>query len=448
MLERLFHKVYYFIIPLLILGITYKYTTFAVALIAFIPLVLMTNRHTIGIFLLMYGGPLGGVIRAMYPSLPIYGLLLEALGVVLLYDLLAELFRINTRALLAMGVTLVLFGFFYEIGPRDDWAQTKYTNMCIHGIMMVLGYFAFNKSKKIDAEGMLRILFVASICMFCYVIYELKIIPGALFDYNWFREQQLYFERLNDHEAVTVVGYQHIGLFVLFGLAIYLSQIKLKTEQALFYILCGAQLVLMSGCRQAIVGVSLVIVLRLVVFRTSNLQNNNKIGRLVWMVVLLLAIYALFIQIFENIGSIVMSKTLTEGDEGRSIRWLAAISIFQDNLFIGGGIGRYHALTGYQWPHNFFLELLSETGIVGTILFLSLLIVPLIQKKTGILYISASNQFFFLILSGIFVRVMVSSDFRESIELFSAVFAISATRLLLTQKKIKAFLSNKEHTTI
>lgn len=448
MVKIIFQNVYYIIIPLLILGITFRFTTFALALIVLIPQILMINRHTIGVFLLMYGGPLGGVIRAMYPSLPIYGLLLEALGVVLLYDLLEEMFRINTRAIIAMVITLVLFGFFYEIGPRDDWAQTKYTNMCIHGIMMVLGYFAFDKSKNIDAEGMLRILFVASICMFCYVIYELKIIPGTLFDYNWFREQQLYFERLNDHEAVTVVGYQHIGLLVLFGLAIYLSQIKLKTEQAIFYVLCGAQLVLMSGCRQAIVGVALVIALRLAVFRRSNLQSSNKMGRLIWMAVLLLVTYALFMQIIENVGSEVMSTTLTEGDEGRSIRWLAAISIFQDNLLIGGGIGQYHALTGYPWPHNFFLELLSETGIVGTIVFISILIVPLVQKKTGILYISASNQFYFLIASGIFVRVMVSSDFRESIELFSVVFAISATRFLPVQKKIKAFLSNKEHKAI
>ena len=435
MIERFFHKVYYFIIPLLILGITFNYTNFTLALIALVPLIVMTNRHTIGVFLLMYGGPLGGIIREMYPSLPIYGLLLEAFGVVLLYDLLAELFRINRLALLAMGVTLALFGFFYEIGPKDDWAKTKYIKMCIHGIMMVLGYFTFDRSKKIDAEGLLRILFVASICMFCYVIYQLRIIPGSLFDYNWLRERQLYLERLNNHEAITVVGYQHIGLLVLFAMAIYLSQIKLKTLQSLLYFFCGAQLVLMSGCRQAIFGVALVIALRLAFFRKRNLQYNNRVGRFIWMTVALTAIYALFKLIFENIGSEVISKTLTEGDEGRSIRWLAAISIFLDNLLTGGGIGRYHALTDYPWPHNFFLELLCETGIIGTVLFLSLLIAPLIHKKTGILYVSASNQFYFLILSGIFVRVMVSSDFRESIELFSAVFAITTAKSITLKSR-------------
>lgn len=429
-------KLYYVLLPALIVGIPLGYTSFLVSLIFILPLFFMTTRHTAGVFLLMYSGPLGGIVRTMYPSLPIYGLLLDFIGIMLLWDLIIDLFSKHSREIIGIIVTLAVFGLFYLEGPQDAFSKDKYTTMCTHGLFMLLGYFAFEKSSRIDAEGLARLLLFGSICMMMFTItaYSLKV--GGLFDYNWFREENAIYDKANDFE-VKMGGYQLVGMLALMGVAVYLSQIKLKPSDTLFYGICSAQLILMSGARQAILGFAIIISLRYFVFRAANLERRKVMGRFLWIVVGMVIAYFAFSLIFQNIGSDILSATLAEGDEGRELRWVTAINIFKDHPFFGAGLGSFHALTGFSWPHNFFLELLCETGIIGFVTSMILLIVPLARKKQGLLHITQSKMFFFLLLMCLFIRVMVSSDLRESIELFSAVFAITSAGY------IKKTLSNR-----
>lgn len=426
-MKKAIFNAYYVIIPLLVIGISMGYTTFPVAIVALLPLLFMTTKHTIGFFLLMYGGPLGGVTRAMYPGIPIYGLILVFIGVLLLWDIIYDMVKFHSRAILGMLLTLAMFGVFYLIGPKDAFSIRKYTDICIHGSLMLFGYFAIERSSKIDTEGLTRILLVSAISMFAYVIKEASITLGGFFDYNWFRDQYMLFFRSNDNVG-TLVTYQHIGMLILFATAIYCSQIKLQRTPLIFYLFCASQMVLTSGCRQAMLGVALVIALRFVVFRMSNVNSKNMIGRMVWIVVGLLASYYAFLFIFENLGSDVVNRTLAEGDSARQSFFAEAVAIYLQEPLIGAGLGGFHAITGSVYPHNMFFELLCETGMIGIIASVLFLVVPLINKKQGLLHISASNQFYFLVVLAIFVRVMVSSDLTESIELFSAVFAITSTK--------------------
>jgi phosphoglycerol transferase MdoB-like AlkP superfamily enzyme len=73
----------------------------------------------------------------MYPSLPVYGLLLQLIGVILMWDLVLSLFRKNKQALLGMLLVLAVFGFFYFLGPKDEWSRDKFTTMITHGLTMV-----------------------------------------------------------------------------------------------------------------------------------------------------------------------------------------------------------------------------------------------------------------------------------------------------------------------
>lgn len=420
---------YYYILPLLIVGISYGYTSFLLALLALIPLLFTTTRHTLAIFFFIYGGSLGGVIRAMYPFLPLYGLMIVLFGFLLMWDLVVDLFKNHIRAIGGIIITLAFFAVFYFLGPQDENAMIKYSTMCTHGFMMVLGYYAFERSSKIDVEGLTLLLLVASICMFAYVISAANIKPTSLMDYNWFRDQLLVVYRLDD-DKLTIVNYQQIGMLTLFGLAIFLSHIKFDIVKVVFYLLCSSQLVLTSGCRQAIFGVALIIALRFVVFRLKNVYTKKIIIRLSWTIVGLAFAYFALLYALQNIGSETVETTITEGDYQRERIFGQALFLFQTHPLTGVGLGGYYYWTGDIYPHNFFLELLCETGIVGTVVALLLLIIPLIIKRQGILHITASNQFFFLIMMGTIVRVMVSSDFTESIELFSAIFAISAAKKL------------------
>lgn len=427
MLSKNLYKINYLLIPLLIVGISLGYTIFPVTILVLLPLLFTTNRHTVGVFLLMYGGPLGGVIRAMYPILPVYGLLLELIGLFLTKDLISNLFHHNSRSVLNMLLALIFFGVFYILGPQDDFARDKYAAMCVHGFLMLFGYYVFEKSDSINVEGLAQILILTAICMFTYVIQTVGMTRGGIIDYNWFRDQFVRFDYINNYKGGTLVNYQHIGMSVLYSVAIYLSQLRLRTWNTIFYVFFSFQLVLVSGARQALLGVILIIALRMVVFRVKNIGRVN-LGRIFLMLIGLFVIGVIALTIVQTLPIDVVNKTLVQGDKGRMFHYLSAIKVFRDNPLLGSGIGGFHAITHQAWPHNFVLELLCEMGIVGTIMAGMLLVIPIARKKQSILHVTASNQFYFLILVTIFVRIMVSSDLRESIEVFSAVFAITAIR--------------------
>lgn len=425
--KKNFLKVYYFIIPILVIGVSFGYTTFALSLLALIPLLFILSHHTIGVFFLMYGGPLAGIIREVYPAIPIYGLMLEFLGIILIWDEIKDLLHYNNKALFGIILVLLTFGFFYAIGPRDPFSSEKYFNICVHGLLMLFGYYVYDKSMKIETEGITQLLLTSSILMFCYVINTVKINPGGFFDYNWFRTQYTTWWYANNMEG-TLVGYQHIGMLILFATTIFFSQIKLKPGPVIFYLVCSGQLVLMSGCRQAIFGVALVLIVRYSIFKEENIEQGISMRRLFPILISLAVATIVVFLLLEKLQISSVSNTIEEGDSGRMILYLQALSIFGDNPLLGAGIGGYHAITEEVYPHNFFLELLCETGLIGTLLALLFLIVPLIRKKQGLLHLTATKQFYFLIVFGIFVRVMVSSDLKESIELFSAIFAITASK--------------------
>lgn len=427
--------IYYVIIPVLIIGISLGYTSFDIAFVALVPLLFMTNRHTVGIFLTMYGGPLGGVIRAMYPSLPVYGLLLELIGFLLVWDLILDLFRNNIRAFGLMVLLLVVFGIFYLIGPQDEWSVNKYSNMCTNGIVMIFCYYAYCRSATVDAEGLLLLLFVSAVCMFVYMVDVLNLRPGQVFDYNWFRNQITSFDREYREYGGTdaIITYQHIGMLIAYAVAIILSQVEIKKWTTILYVVCGIHTTLMSGCRQAVLAIVIVVTLRMVIFTITNLQQRMSIARIVWTTVGILVAFFVINIFLENVQSDAISSTLEEGDKGRQGQYLDALDIFVHYPLYGAGIGGYHAITGDAWPHNFFLEALCETGLVGTITIIAIAIVTFVRKRVGLFYLTESNMFYFLVVITLFIRVMVSSDFPESIELYSAIFAIPMANRIISQ---------------
>ncbi len=78
-------------------------------------------------------------------------------------------------------------------------------------------------------------------------------------------------------------------------------------------------------------------------------------------------------------GSIVISQVLTEGsrfallqnpiaelERSRSDPWSTGLEVALDNLPLGTGIGGYEAIDPhFRYPHNLFLELVAEMGVIG-----------------------------------------------------------------------------------
>ena len=107
LMAKYLDKYYIFIIPILILGIYFGFSSYGLCLAVIALRLFYTNKDTLGVFLLMYGGPLGGMTRLVYPILPVYGFLLTMIGFLLLWDEMLDLLKNNLKALGLLAITLI-----------------------------------------------------------------------------------------------------------------------------------------------------------------------------------------------------------------------------------------------------------------------------------------------------------------------------------------------------
>lgn len=414
------------IIPILLLGITYGYTSFFLCLIVLIIRLFTSDKHTAGIFLLMYGGVVGGVIRLMYPFVPLYGLFLNFIGIALLWETLRELFVTNKSSLFFLLLVFMVFGICYLYGPKTEFASTKYSTMLQNGFFMLFGYYALFQSKDYSPKVLSQILIITALSLMSFDIVFYHMSPGGLLDFNWFRQQETDFFYSNDRQGF-IVSYQHIGVMALLGTSIFLSQVFLKHKQVLIYTVLTAMIILMSGARQAIFGLVGVLILRYAVFNKRIIGGGLQFSKFLLSFVVILVFLFLANYLLPLLNIDVINSTLESGDEDRVLLFVESLEMFNNNYLFGLGLGGFEHFTisTQPWPHNFFLEILCECGMFGMLSLSILVIVYLSMNKISIMTLNNQGMFYFLIVSAVMVSYMVSADFRESIALFSAIFAIS-----------------------
>ena len=432
-----YSNIFLAIIPILLLGITNGYASFLICLIVLITRLFTSDKHTAGIFMLMYGGVLGGVIRQMFPFVPLYGLFLNLIGIALLRKTLSGLFVNNKSSILFLLLVFVVFGICYMYGPKTEFATTKFLTMLQNGVFLLLGYYALLESKDYSPVVLSQILIIAALSMITFdiVFYHMK--PGGLFDFNWFRQQETDYFYSNDQQGY-IVSYQQIGVMALLATSIFLSQISLKRTYILLYIVLPAMIILMSGARQAIFGLFGVLILRYAIFNKRNIGKKGRLGKflLSFVGILVLLLFASYILPLLNID--VINTTLQSGDEGRTLLFIESLEMFNNNYLFGLGFGGFEHFTvsNQPWPHNFFLEILCECGLFGMISLGFLVLLFFLKNQIRLMTQTKQGMFYFLIVSAIMMSFMVSADFRESIVLFCAIFANSTTNQI-DKKKLR-----------
>jgi O-antigen ligase len=113
------------------------------------------------------------------------------------------------------------------------------------------------------------------------------------------------------------------------------------------------------------------------------------------------------------------------GEENRPKLWNASLQLWENNPVAGAGIGGFHEFVkiqpwGDRWPHNLFLEWLSELGVVGFLLGLVMLCIPISTwlqgcktSADGLIVILGSVVIFLLVCA------MFSWDWPDNRDLFS-----------------------------
>jgi O-antigen ligase len=126
----------------------------------------------------------------------------------------------------------------------------------------------------------------------------------------------------------------------------------------------------------------------------------------------------------------------------RELNWISGYERFAERPWLGYGLGGYfiQGLTFPGWgvyAHNLLLELLSETGITGSILIIGPIFFwrKLLDRRSLILR-TQNGGLIFVVFAMVFLQTMVSFDLKSSIALFAVIGTMAAA--LKEEKSLKA----------
>jgi len=242
-----------------------------------------------------------------------------------------------------------------------------------------------------------------------------------------------------------------LGVILLVTLFIFGDYSKPKKLFALVGVLFVSSVLLLSGSRMPFIAVSLVLFYTL--FKSIRIKKGviyvNK-GLKYFLILIGIGIGLLVFLVKRGLFSTIIYRlqilfTQSNGGDSAGLRFTlydSARQILVNNPFFGAGFGsfgvEYSGVDQRTYPHNIFLEYLSELGVFGTLLFLVLLVssvLVLFRNKNSAAFnfrIAVFSCFLYLLLNA-----NVSGDINDNRMLLTFVSLQFLIPLIFNRKEIK-----------
>lgn len=287
-------------------------------------------------------------------------------------------------------------------------------------LMMVLFSFSFiiGKNLSVDTISNDEAAFVTSI----YIAGAISVAFQVVIQYfvmNSFGivlgEYTVYGTGVRTARAGLMGDYSFASLYIASGLLAiiieYINKKTLKFSQFLIMALILATGVLLSTARTGLYA----LVIMLLIYMCLNL-NAFKWQYLVFIgVVVIVAPYAISIlSSSRGVQSLLDSS-------GRVENYIMALKSFEKHPLLGAGLGlqNFQNNTGLDIPHNFFIQYLAQTGIIGTLIIIlpfARYISEIIRSKNTMKWI-----FFMVLIGAMVIPDIINSRFLYAIIICSYV---------------------------
>lgn len=323
------------------------------------------------------------------------------------------------KAFSLLFLILVLFSLSSLFTNGGNYALTKILDSCLLGVFVLFAYgFFFSNPQKCDYTRVgLYLILYSFLMLLISPLLNNGAGPANVLDFGYLRTQNTMI--LSDEKFV--VDYQHVGLFATLGCAcIFLEAMKDKLNLPflmLCVLLCTVSS-LYSGARQSVV-ISLVLLLFAI------FQHKKSFSRVFSFAFVTLLLVFLFNMLVGDEG--MFNSVKEEGymdASGRGLYLIKGVNDFLENPWFGVGFGRFDFYGDYgRYPHNMFVEILCELGIVGLLVIFIIIFKPLIQ-------LFKSEKACLPLLLVYFLRSMTSGGLDSNIMMFSFIFATMSLSLL------------------
>lgn len=267
------------------------------------------------------------------------------------------------------SILLITFALFIDTTAFFSVAGTTYWAFKTSVVIIVI--VLINKEINFNLRLCCKLLLLASILAICYYFYKFNFAPSYYLPLNANEDYLSY--RLSFSEDINPNN-AAVGILLL-TIILLTNVISFNCKWLVLPYLIAFEILFATGSRTSIL-VS-IIVLFLLIFFFSHYSFRKKI---LWGI--FVAFFGFFVLSFISglFGSIAdrfdTSAIVSEGASGRFFTWSALISnVIPNNFWIGIGFGNENLFAlGYTADaDNILMDLLSQVGIIGTMLFFGII---------------------------------------------------------------------------
>lgn len=378
------------------------------------------NNETRGFALMCFAAPvLGALFFVLHIPLTAYFICLF-LGLVFLRNYIKSSLNINEE-FIYFGLLVIIFLIAYLYGPQHSYSNFKLIYIISIGFCSIIYWKVYCQSPKLQSLALAQFLCLISL-LFIYIAFDFYPFkhPTHIFDLDFFRSSFSFIKKSTD----MVLTYHSVGIPAMMGIALILSSFelsKLRKRNVVTLLLPLIILLLIAQARQAIFGTFIILFIRLII------DTRISLDKKIWFSVIL-AFASLLILTNLKSKAIEGSMNATTLSQSLNRDYDNAFKILETDFILGKGLGGFSTNGARAYPHNLFLELFCELGMVGTLLIVMIVFVPLVVKPDRFRLLTISNFYALPLIVAIFIRSMMSSDLIDSITLITAIIVISKTQ--------------------
>ncbi|MBQ9470566.1 MAG: O-antigen ligase family protein [Bacteroidales bacterium] len=371
----------------------------------------MLNRVELGIFSLLFGSSLFGRMFASDQLVVVLTTGFLILGYILLRKEIVRTVVRNKVSWLVFGLLLFYFVVMYLLGPMNSYATGKIARLVVRGITWLLMFQIYVQSKNVNNNhfaillGLLAIFYLSQ----SYLIYNVR--PSGWFDVSFFREIA---QGREAREAENFWANTHTLGYLATGAMVFLVMSEKIDIKSIWFLLFATTLlfvVITSGTRQVMIAFPLIIATRILI-KDNKLLKNGLIA------VVCVCVASLGI-LFS--GSSAIEKSLQGSDVTETLNRDVSMpfEVIKVNPIIGVGFGGYPEYADKNYPHNLFLEIAAEFGVLGSIFMLAMVVVSVWASRISVRYKTVNGSYFILFLLLFLLKSIISGDLSSNVVLFA-----------------------------
>ncbi len=346
--------------------------------------------YNIAVFLMLFYAYLSSVSTVIYGSKYI---IVGSFALAVILAVIPSLRCLKLNNYLLLWVAGFLYALLYNRRlASGDFAPKLF--FWFAGVLCML--FLASSCQWIKLSVKLMLYFTVMHIIFCWVFkalpsfYTSRIIP--LFDADSQELLRTYFSKgymvgLTSHYSAIAM---YLGNGIVLEYALYLNAEKKKSRRRLAALMAITLITLILTGKRGMLVFSLMAV---IIF--TLVYHAKDAGKTIKTVIKLSGVFMLFSAVVVALAHtimpqiwITMSRFLDSGlgddvTSGRMRMWLLALDLFKENPIFGIGWNGYRIVYSTAWhhssldttldTHNVYLQLLCETGIIGSIIFFSVM---------------------------------------------------------------------------